>query len=162
MSDYPPEFYTFMQLIEEKPNRPLHEIPDDVYEIGWPYAKLAGFHDGTGTMKTAPGLNAFGIVFMRNWREGKSPVADEPEKLSESDDFMPFGELWPMTDHFDTYRKAKLFLDKHPEIRRRYPSKQRLEVHVKDWLEHLPPKYTDEQLEAICEKLEGRKEDEKR
>ena len=83
MSDYPTEFYTFMELLEEKPNRPLNELPDDVYEIGWPYVKHDGFHDGTGTTKTAPGLNAFGIVFMRNRRKGNSPKADKSEKSSD-------------------------------------------------------------------------------
>lgn len=39
--------------------------------------------------------------------------------------------LWP--EHFETWRKAKAFLKKHPEIRTRHPRENRCQIHAGDW-----------------------------
>ncbi len=54
----------------------------------------------------------------------------------DNDNYVPFGCVWPdRLAEFDSYAKAKTFLDNTPEskIRRRKPSKQRLQVHAGDW-----------------------------
>lgn len=72
-------------------------------------------------------------------------------KADDADAFVPFSKL-PQED-FDTPRKAKLFLDKHSEIRRRKPSGQRLEVHAGDWY-HCVAKYKRQPTDAEIEKFQ--------
>ena len=90
---------------------------------------------------------------------------NEVEQPSVDDDYIPFGKLWNVTPHFDTYRKAKIFLDKHTtDIRTRKPSKQKLQVHATDWLKHLPKgesDLTDEQLERLCQEIGIRRSEER-
>jgi hypothetical protein len=74
------------------------------------------------------------------------PSIDEPPKpitaeqhqfyligkhVEEREKYLPMSKLW--RGSFSSYRKAKLFLDNHPEIRRRSPRRNRLDVHVVDW-----------------------------
>jgi hypothetical protein len=63
---------------------------------------------------------------------------------------------------FSSQRKAKIFLDKHPKIRQRKPSKQRLEVHAGDWFRYFASRAnraepSDEQIAAYLDGIEQRK-----
>jgi len=57
-----------------------------------------------------------------------------PEIEGSDDAYVSFITLWP--DQFPTYKQAKGFLDRTKSIRRRSPSKNRLEVHAADWINH--------------------------
>ncbi len=99
---------------------------------------------GSKDTLTTKGLAAY---FWQIERLKKSPEDASGDEVDDSA-FVPISKLWP--DHFDTYRKAKTFLDNHPQIRMRKPRGNRLQVHAGDWHTHLPQQTepTDEQMQA--------------
>ena len=82
------------------------------------------------------------------------------KRAEEQNAFVAVSRVWPGL--FDTYRKAKLFLDKHTEIRTRKPRANRLEVHVGDLLrcraiETKSPEPTDAEIERYLADCNARK-----
>jgi len=56
--------------------------------------------------------------------------------------FVAASKVYP--ERFDNYKAFRRFLEDHPEIRRRKPSKQRLEIHAGDWIEYWAEHDTEE------------------
>jgi hypothetical protein len=83
------------------------------------------------------------------------------KRVAEQDNFVLVSRVWP--GMFDTYRKAKHYLDQHKEeIRTRKPRPNRLEVHVGDLLrcraiESKSPEPSDADIERYLAELSGRK-----
>lgn len=67
------------------------------------------------------------VVWLRRALEGEDAPADDSTWVS-------VGEVW--RDQFPTYKQFRSFLKQHPEIRRRNPTSQRLEIHSGDWLRY--------------------------
>jgi hypothetical protein len=98
-------------------------------------------------------------IALLNETRGVSDAGGKPVG-SDGEAFVPFKFLWQTG--FDTYRKAKLFLDNNKQIRTRKPSPQRLEVHAVDWFkvlakqqQHREP--TDAEIEQHLAGIEQRK-----
>jgi hypothetical protein len=57
-------------------------------------------------------------------------VEEQAAPGSDDSDFRPAKEIIAESQTLSTYRRLNAFLAKHPEVRRRHPTKRRLEVHV--------------------------------
>jgi hypothetical protein len=77
------------------------------------------------------------------------------------DGYIPYSDVWQ--EHFDSYGKAKRFLEKQPEIRTAKPSANRLLVHAGDWLTYWKKQEgrvpTDEEIDTYLAGAKQRHEE---
>jgi hypothetical protein len=85
-----------------------------------------------------------------NTPSGSIVVALTKPKISDDSAFLPASTFY--RDHFATYKQFKAWLDRTPEseIRRRKPSKNRLDIHAGDW-----KKYWDVKAEKTFDGLDN-------
>lgn len=84
------------------------------------------------------------LKYLKRWRLfiDTLVIKDESDRLDENrsqpaeddDDYVAAKDC--LGDEAKSHKKLITILKKHPEIRRRKPTKQRLEVHAGDWLRH--------------------------
>ncbi len=134
----------------------VSDVPGELanaYEVALAEELLQVYWDGGGDAHIY--LTAKGRAALADDR-----ISEQEGTPAEADAYVLVSKLWP--EHFDTYRKAKTFLDEHPEIKTRKPSDNRLEVHAADWIKHWTGQQTeptDEQIEDYLAAVEQRKID---
>jgi hypothetical protein len=96
-----------------------------------PAAGCVSKRDGGGLLITAPW--AASLFALRAWAD----AAPEPpsEATGDCSAYSPAKDFLD-ADRFPTFKALRTFLTKHPEIRTRKPSPQRLEIHAGDWMRH--------------------------